>query len=126
MTAIDLADDTFVVAPPKVLAKRLGEQAFWRTCWPQVSLDSYQDRGVEGRRWYVTGEVAGSAELWLEPYGDGTIVHIFLRADPPPDKAKRRRIDALRRRYTIALKDAVFSLKLELEAGRPPGVGRKV
>jgi hypothetical protein len=125
MTALDLADDTFVVATPNVLAKRLAEQAFWRACWPQVSLDSYHDRGLEGRRWYVKGEVTGSAELWLEPYGDGTIVHVFLRADPPPNKAKRRTIEQLRKRYTIALKDAVFALKHELEAGRPPGVGRK-
>ena len=42
-----------------------------------------RDRGVKGVQWAVRGALTGSMEIWLEPVGDGTVVHWFLRADPP-------------------------------------------
>jgi len=117
---VDVADDSFVVAPPSRVAARLRDPAFWRSCWPTVTLTVYHDRGVEGRRWYVTGSVVGTAELWLEPYRDGTLVHVFLRADPVRPMSSRR-LTRLRHRFTRSLKAAVFAIKDELEAGRAAG-----
>jgi aminoglycoside phosphotransferase (APT) family kinase protein len=121
MPGIDVADDSFVVAAPARVAARLRDPAFWRSCWGDLELTPYHDRGDEGVRWYVTGALVGTAELWLEPFGDGTLVHVFLRADP---ESPRRGIPArLARRYTLALKAALFRAKDDLEAGRVVGTG---
>ncbi len=120
---VDLADDTFVVAAPDAVAARLRQPSFWRTCWPEVALTAYHDRGVEGMRWYAAGALVGTAELWLEPHLDGTLVHVFLRADPARDLPPRR-LDRLRRRFALALKDALFAVKDELDADRQPGARR--
>lgn len=120
MPQVDLADDSFVVASPTTVAARLRDPEFWRSCWPDVDLTVYHDRGVEGLRWYTTGTLVGTAELWLEPYQEGTLVHVFLRADPAGPMSSRR-LTRLRHRYAHALKAAVFALKDELEAGRPAG-----
>src|SRR5664280_2769895 len=29
----------------------------------------------------LTGRLVGSSEVWLEPWGDGTLLHCYLRAD---------------------------------------------
>ena len=121
MPEVDLADDSFVVAPPAKVAARLRDPGFWRTCWPNVTLTVYHDRGVEGLRWYATGSLVGTAELWLEPYREGTLVHVFLRADPARSMSSRR-LTKLRHRYARALKAAMFAVRDELEAGRPAGL----
>ncbi|HEY8455224.1 MAG TPA: polyketide cyclase / dehydrase and lipid transport [Actinopolymorphaceae bacterium] len=123
--AVDLADDSFVVAAPSVVAARLRDREFWKRCWPGLTLTSYHDRGAEGERWYVGGELVGTAELWLEPYHDGTLVHVYLRADPLRPMSARR-VNRLRRRYAIALKAALFEVKDLLEQGRTPGASRTV
>jgi hypothetical protein len=123
MPLVDLADDTFVVAEPARLARRLIAAEFWRACWPSVRLDPYHDRGTEGMRWYVRGEFTGTAELWLEPYRDGTVVHVFLRADPARRQLAGRRLARVRREFAVAVKSAMFALKDEVEAGRTVGVG---
>ena len=123
MPRVDLADDSFVVAPPAAVAERLRDPAFWRECWPGVELTAYHDRGAEGLRWYAAGALVGTAELWLEPFRDGTVVHVFLRADPAPDRTGRP-LDRLRRRYATALKSALFAVKDDMEADRLPGTRR--
>jgi hypothetical protein len=115
---VDLADDSFVAAPPAEVAPRLADAAFWRSCWPGLELTPYHDRGVEGVRWYVRGALTGIAEVWLEPYwkGDGTLVHVFLRADP--DDGRRRspgRVQRLNRRYAVDLKRSLYALKDQVE-----------
>lgn len=115
---VDLADDSFVAVPRAVVAPRLAAPAFWRSCWPQLELEAYHDRGAEGVRWYVRGALTGTAEVWLEPYwdGDGTLVHVFLRADP--DDARRRKpgqVARLNRRYATDLKRSLYALKDQLE-----------
>jgi hypothetical protein len=117
---VDLADDSFVVGTPAVVSARLRDPGFWHGCWPGVRLTAYHDRGVEGMRWYVSGALAGTAELWLEPYRDGTLVHVFLRADPAR-RLSARRLDRFRRRCATSLKAALFAVKDEVEAGRPVG-----
>ncbi|GAB3418994.1 hypothetical protein GCM10027569_45290 [Flindersiella endophytica] len=115
---VDLADDSFVAAPPAVVAPSIAAAAFWRSCWPGLELTAHHDRGIEGVRWYVRGALTGTAEVWLEPYweGDGTLVHVFLRADP--DDGRRRsaaQVQRLNRRYAVDLKRSLFVLKDQVE-----------
>ncbi|SDU65781.1 hypothetical protein [Jiangella alkaliphila] len=119
--AIDLMDDTFVVAERAELAAYVRDPAVARAWWPRLTLAVHQDRGLEGVRWTVAGELTGSTELWLERWGDGVVVHWFLRADPASPRA---RPDRLARRYTVAFKARIHELKDRLEHGRPAGVPR--
>jgi hypothetical protein len=133
MSLVDLIDETYVVAPPAAVAARLREPALWRRWWPELDLVVFQDRGAQGVRWTVTGALVGTSEVWLEPVGDGTLLHYYLRADPtrrgsatepiagPPARLARlgRRTA---RRHALALKRRVNALKDELERGREPGM----
>ncbi len=116
-------DESFVVADVSELAARFAEPALWRAWWPELRLTVAQDRGNEGIRWTVTGALAGSAEIWLEPWRDGVIVHWFLRADPAPPRSARRML-RLREAYVRDYKRRVHALKDELEFGRPCGESR--
>jgi hypothetical protein len=84
-------------------------------------------------RWTVTGALVGSSEIWLEPVGDGTVVHYYLRADltrrgmpATPVTGPPGRLGRLGRRtaraYAVAFKRRLNALKDELEGGRLPGV----
>ncbi len=135
MPLVDLIDETFVVADRAVLARVFTDPAAWRRWWPGLRLEAYQDRGLEGVRWNVTGDLVGTSEVWLEEYGDGAIVHYFLRAEPTargsvdqPRRIPLRRVAATRRRlarhYTLIWKRIVNSVKDEVEAGREIGMPR--
>jgi hypothetical protein len=132
---VDLIDETFVVAAPAELSAVVHDPQRWRAWWPGLRLTVFMDRGDQGIRWSVTGDLVGSAEIWLEPFGDGVVVHHYLRADPTRpgsptepiegDPAKQRRqADRIRRRHALAWKRSVNALKDELEAGRAPGTPR--
>lgn len=135
MPVVDLVDETFIVAPPAALAAVVADRRRWVVWWPDLSLDVFMDRGEKGIRWSVTGTLVGSVELWLEPFGDGVIVHYYLRVDPTagdstteprslPDSPRgRRTADRLRRRHALHWKQTVWALKHELEHGREPGSG---
>ena len=94
------------------------------------------DRVLDGIRWSITGGLIGSAEIWLGVYGDGVLVHYYLRGEPTvpgsattarslPDSARgRRELDRLRRHHAIAWKRVVWSLKDEMEGDRRPGEAR--
>lgn len=132
--AVDVADESFVVAPRVVLASRFADPRIAREWWPDLRLSVVRDRGVKGLRWSVGGALTGSAEIWLEPWGDGTIVHWFLRADlpDPPDRNAARaaaRAERTTRAYVVDYKRRLNQLKDELERDRPvgaprPGAGR--
>lgn len=117
--ALDLADDTFVAAGPARVRTAVEDPALWRRWWPEQELRVRRDRGLEGFRWDVSGALAGTAELWLEPVLDGTVVHYYLRADPGP--MPRHRVDRLRREHAVRWKRHAWALKDALEAGRRPG-----
>ncbi len=108
----DLADDTFLAVSPPVVARAVRDPARWRRWWPDLALTVTLDRGPEGLHWRLSGALRGTAEIWLEPYGDGTILHLYLRAGLS---------DRERAERTRAWKRAVHALKDELEAGRAPG-----
>ena len=127
MTAISLSDETFIVAAPAQVASAISVADRWRYWWPALTLTVYEDRGVKGVRWTVTGELVGSAELWVEPHLDGVILHYFLRVDPAvpgqPSTARsqhhsprqRRALARMERRYATSWKAKVWALKDELE-----------
>jgi hypothetical protein len=130
MPLLELVDETFVVAPPERLRAVLCDSARWQRRLPDLSLTPYEERGLEGVRWVVTGALVGTAEVWLERYADGTIVHVFFRCDPVGRQVgwhwtRRRRTassaDRLRRRLAIAVKQEMFGVKDAFEVGRLPG-----
>ena len=135
---IDLHDETFVVAPPADVARRLADPRLWARWWPALELTVSEDRGPQGLRWAVRGELSGSAEIWLDPWHDGVIVHWFLRADPatrarvrpvgtrplPTRPLPSRALVRLRRGYAEAYKGHIHAFKDQVESGRPAGVPR--
>jgi hypothetical protein len=125
MPLVDLIDETFVVADVDAVAVAFADQRRWREWWPDLALTVFMDRGHEGIRWSVAGALVGSNEIWLEPYGDGVIVHYYLRCDParPPSRPARA-AKRLRHQHAVAWKRRVNALKDELEAGRAPGESR--
>jgi hypothetical protein len=142
VAALDVIDETFVLAGRADVAAAFADPQQWRRYWPDLELTVFADRGEAGIRWSVTGRWVGSAEVWCEPVvlgpgtGDeaggeeGTLLHWFLRVDPAPgpEGAPARRAlrgrsgparEALRRQR--AAKAIAFGLKDALEHGRRPG-----
>lgn len=119
---VDVADDTFVVASPEAVASVVHDRGTWARWWPDLTPAVTRDRGVKGIQWSVRGALVGSMEIWLEPWGDGVLVHWYLRADPAPGRSRSSRgVDRRVREW----KSHVHALKDQLEAGREPGSGRE-
>ncbi|WP_086821209.1 polyketide cyclase / dehydrase and lipid transport [Allokutzneria sp. NRRL B-24872] len=118
MPSVDVLDEIFLAVPPATVAAVFADSVAWRRFWPDLRLEVYADRGVEGLRWTVDGALVGTQEVWLEPVLDGTLLHYFLRADPPPGGSVRPG-EAQRRQ--LAAKRVGFAVKARLEAGRAPG-----
>jgi hypothetical protein len=118
--AVDVIDETFLAVPPGSVAAAFADPRAWRRFWPDLRLELYADRGVEGARWTVRGALVGTMEVWLEPVLDGTVLHYFLRADFPPGVAGRPLKEISRRQR--AAKAVALDLKFTLEDGRLPGV----
>jgi hypothetical protein len=127
---VDLVDETFVVADRTLLARQISDPALWLEWWPDLRLSVVTDRGVDGIRWSVSGALSGTAEIWLEPWRDGVIVHWFLRAGLPHRGSRasgslaERECARLRHRYATAFKRRIHALKDDLERGRPAGLPR--
>lgn len=119
MALVELVDDTFVVADRASIAAVVRDPERWREWWPYLKLKVETDRGLEGVRWSVSGALVGSAEIWLEEWGDGVLVHHYLCVDPPP--GPHPGADRLRRDHARSWKRHVFALKDQLEGGRRPG-----
>jgi hypothetical protein len=125
---IDLIEETYIAAAPALVATAVGASAFTDRLWPDLALTVFMDRGEAGIRWTATGALVGSCEIWLEPHGDGVIVHTYLRTDPtasgsgtePATLAPRAVLREVRRRARHA-KAELWRLKDTLEAGRRPG-----
>ncbi|WP_460864517.1 polyketide cyclase / dehydrase and lipid transport [Rhodococcus aerolatus] len=118
MASVDVADETFLAVAPEQVAAAVARPERWRRWWPDLQLTVHHDRGPEGLRWRVTGALTGSAEVWLEPVLDGTVLHYFLRGELDASPAAAA-AETHRRRVTG--KQVARELKRELEAGRAPG-----
>lgn len=118
--AVDLVEDGFVAAYPPLVRARVATGAFARELWPDLRALVSEDRGREGLRFTVDGPLAGTAEVWLEEWADGVIIHIYLRADPagnwPGSRVLRER-----RARRAAVRRLLWAVKDELEGGRRPG-----
>jgi hypothetical protein len=116
--ALDIADDTYLAAPPEVVARVVADSASWIDWWPDLVPHVTRDRGVKGQQWAVTGALQGSMEVWLERVGDGTVVHWYLRADPTRTRSARR-LRRDREARVRAWKGHMFVLKDRLERVKP-------
>ena len=121
MAQLDLVDETFVVAAPAAVAAVVRDPARWPGWWPDLRLGVFQARGDAGARWNVRGALNGSMEVWLEPYGDGVLVHHYVRCDPVGRDRITPRERSTRERHAKRL---FWALKDELEGDRAPGEGR--
>ena len=122
MRGVDVIDELYVVADPVAVRAATCDVARWRRWFPELVLTSYDDRGLEGVRWQLSGALTGSAEVWLEAFGDGVIVHTYVRARP--SAGAPRHLDK-GRRLERAIKRRMTDVKDELETGRVPGVHRR-
>lgn len=107
---IDIADETFVRAAPRVIRVRLDDSAWLTGVWPHLDREVSRDRGAKGIRWNVTGQVVGDMEIWIEPYWDGAIVHHYLRGIRAPGAPRD-----VATRHTRRWKRAMHGLKDILE-----------
>jgi len=120
---LELADQTFIAADRPLVAAVVGDPRRWADWWPDLVLELRRDRGDKGRQWVLTGPLGGTAEIYLEPWHDGTVFHLFLRIEGPFEAEKPGRDEDQRRR---AWKRTIHQLKDELEAGRPAGTSAQV
>jgi hypothetical protein len=121
---VELSDETFIAVDRSTVAAVVGDSRRWSEWWPDLDLELRRDRADKGRQWVLTGAVAGTAEIYLEPWHDGTVVHLFLRLELPA-AAGSDPVRAVHRR-TLRWKQTIHRLKDELEAGRAPGTGAQV
>lgn len=119
VTLVDIADETYVRVEPGVLAPLVADPRSWRRWWPDLQVVVSRDRGVRGQQWDVSGALRGTMEVWLEAVAGGTVVHWYLRADPPAGVARTRpgRLRRDRDRRVRRWKADMFGLKDRLEAG---------
>ena len=129
MNSIQVADETFVAADPVDVGRAVSDPASWRRWWPDLRLKVVEDRADKGIRWTVTGALAGTMEIWLEPVLDGVILHYFLHAEPSGAAAwqlARMNLAKLNHRRRVAGKRMAFEVKTTLEHLRPVGLSRLV
>jgi hypothetical protein len=113
---VEISDETFIAIAPARVAAEVARPEHWARWWPDLDLQVTRDRGPKGVQWRLIGEPAGTAEVYLEPWHDGTIVHLYLRLELP-EAGVARQLRSRTRRW----KRSVHGLKDELEAGRSPG-----
>lgn len=116
-----LIDETWIAAPPVMVAAAVADAENWPGWWPGLTLTVTRDRGVKGMQWTAVPRagaepLAGSVEIWLEPFSDGVILHHFLRLDrigaPAPG---RRRHARLEQRLAWQAKRVFWQLKDDAE-----------
>jgi hypothetical protein len=113
---VDVADDTFVRADPAVLRALLDVVGAAPLLWPHLRVTLTRDRGAKGAKYAVAGPIVGDLEVWLEPWGDGVLVHHYLRGTVRPGE----RVDgaAAARAHTLAWKRVIHEVKDVLEERR--------
>ena len=115
--AIDVADETFVAATPETVARYVSNPDRWEAWFDGLTLVVGEDRGTLGVRWLVLGALVGTAEIWIEPVGDGALIHLFLRGQTQ-GRASRRAHRTASSRWGLRVKTVAFGIKDALEEGR--------
>lgn len=124
MPAIDVVDSTWIAAPAATVAAVVAEPANWRRWWPGLDLQVSEWRAAKGVRWTVASVagragLSGSAEVWLEPAGEGVVAHFFLRLDPAPGRTlSRRDVERVTDEYRRRTKSAFWALADRLDPAR--------
>ena len=124
MPAIDVVDSTWIAAPAATVAAAVAEPANWRRWWPGLELQVSEWRAAKGVRWTVPSVagragLSGSAEVWLEPAGEGVVAHFFLRLDPVTGRTvSRREVDRVSAEYRRRTKAAFWALADRLDPAR--------
>lgn len=120
---VHLVDETWIDAPAGTVAAAVAEPANWPRWWPYLRLTVTRDRGVKGMQFAADPvpaagwpALAGTVEIWLEPFKSGVILHHFLRLAPAAggelsERAARR----LTRRAGWHAKRVFWQLKDGLE-----------
>jgi|SRR4051812_7658365 hypothetical protein len=124
MHSIQIADQTFIAADPAVVGNAVSDASNWLRWWPDLYLDTVEERHEKGIRWVVTGALTGTMEIWLEPMLDGVILHYFLHAEPAGAAAwqlARMNLAKMTHQRRVAGKNMAFELKMKLEAARQVG-----
>lgn len=125
MNSIQIADETFVAADGARVAATVADPSNWRRWWPDLRLVVVEDRAEKGIRWTVTGALAGTMEVWLEPSLDGVVLHYFLHAEPSGVAAwqlAKLNLAKMAHRRRVAGKKMAFEVKAILDRSRPVGV----
>lgn len=123
----DVAAEVYLAVSRSSARGLLAPTALWELCWPGLVLEVTEDRAEKGVRWSVAGRLTGTAEVWLEPWREGCVAHVYLRARPAPGTGRRRtgartRVDGERARALLFwAKD-----RLEQRASMPTGPTRPV
>jgi hypothetical protein len=126
VTSIQVADQTFIAAPPESATAVISDRGNWRRWWPDLRLTVVQDRAEQGVRWKVTGPLEGTTELWLERMLDGFVLHYFLHAEPTralpvEPRARATELARLNHRRRVAGRAMAFEVKDRLEGSRHVG-----
>lgn len=95
---VHLVDETWIDAPPATVSAAVREPANWPHWWPYLRLTVTRDRGVKGMQFAAAAApaagwpaLAGTVEIWLEPFKSGVILHHFLRLAPAGGEALSER-----------------------------------
>ena len=122
---IHLIDETWIDASSETVSAVIANPANWRVWWPTLRLDVTRDRGRKGMQWAArSDEVTGTAEIWLEPYKTGVILHHYLRLDAAGGRPLRARAARRRTRaFAEQAKRSFWVLKDELERDTGSGTG---
>jgi hypothetical protein len=118
---LELSDETFIAADRSVVAAIVADPGRWAEWWPDLQLTLLRDRGPKGCQWQVSAGPAGTVEIYLEPWHDGTLLHLFLRLELPAGRVSAGQLHRAARDRTLSWKRRITGLKDELEAGRAPG-----
>lgn len=122
---VHLIDETWIDAPPVTVSAAVSDPANWQPWWPYLRLTVTRDRGLKGMQFAAAPApgggwpaLAGTVEIWLEPFKSGVILHHFLRLEPAdggrlPARVARR----CNRRAGWHAKQVFWRLKDQLEAG---------
>jgi hypothetical protein len=125
MNSVQIADVTYVAASGAKVSAAIADRSSWRRWWPDLRLQVVEDRAEKGIRWAVTGALAGTMEIWLEPLMDGVLLHYFLHAEPTGAAAwqlAKMNLAKMTHRRRVAGKKMAFEVKSTAERSRRVGV----